>query len=353
MIKTFRIALLALLCVWSADGLLAQQIIFPQATSAPLARFFGTTASTARYYWVLTRYANGTSGMSPSGSVLNGSSSLSSANQIQVTWTTVVGGTGYDLLRTSSNTPPTAACNCALVVNTLTPAWTDQGAGPLTYTVPTPGILFPDATTQTTAAPGVGGTTSIKLASVNDTGNNLPVINITGNSSAVNQITVTNGATTVQPVISATGTDTNVDLKLIPKGTGQVVIVQGPVYSASLTISTANLNAGTSTAILPDVAGRTITPTGFFLEAIGGTTSGCTLVQFQDTAGSPVVVASEAIAGLTSGQGITESSAVANLTLGAGWLAPLTTGKGVVIVKTGSSCATSTSFLARLYYTIS
>lgn len=351
--KNIKIALLALLCVGSVNGLFAQQIIFPQAAAAPLARFFGTTASTARYYWVLSRYANGTSGMSPSGSVLNGSSSLSPSNQIQITWTTVTGATGYDLLRTSSNSPPTAACNCALVVNTLTPAWIDQGAGPLTYTVPTAGILFPDATTQTTAAPGVGGTTSIKLATVNDTGNNLPVIAITGNSSAVNQVTVTNGATTVQPIISATGTDTNVDLKIQPKGSGSVVIVQGPVYSASLTISTANLNAPASNIIVPAVTGRTYTPVGFFLQALGGSTAGCTLVELTDTAGSPVVIASEAIAGLVQNQGITESSAVANLTFGAGWLTPLTVSKGIQIIQTGSSCTTATSFVARIYYTIS
>jgi hypothetical protein len=39
-------------------------------------------------------------------------------------------------------------------------------------------------------------------------------------TSAVNEITVTNAATTTAPTISATGGDTNIDLKLIGKGTG-------------------------------------------------------------------------------------------------------------------------------------
>tara|TARA_R100000030_G_scaffold31191_1_gene22831 strand:+ start:1012 stop:3423 length:2412 start_codon:yes stop_codon:yes gene_type:complete len=43
-------------------------------------------------------------------------------------------------------------------------------------------------------------------------------------SSAVNQIDVTNAATGNGPSISATGGDTNIDLNLTPKGTGQVVI---------------------------------------------------------------------------------------------------------------------------------
>ena len=43
-------------------------------------------------------------------------------------------------------------------------------------------------------------------------------------SSAVNQIDVTNAATGNGPEISATGGDTNIDLKLTPKGTGKVVL---------------------------------------------------------------------------------------------------------------------------------
>jgi hypothetical protein len=43
-------------------------------------------------------------------------------------------------------------------------------------------------------------------------------------SSAVNQFDITNAATGNSPEISATGGDTNIDLKLTPKGSGQVVI---------------------------------------------------------------------------------------------------------------------------------
>ena len=43
-------------------------------------------------------------------------------------------------------------------------------------------------------------------------------------SSAVNQLDVTNAATGAAPEISATGDDTNISLKLTPKGTGQVLL---------------------------------------------------------------------------------------------------------------------------------
>ena len=41
-------------------------------------------------------------------------------------------------------------------------------------------------------------------------------------ASAVNEITVTNAATGNPPIIGATGGDTNIDIKLTPKGTGVV-----------------------------------------------------------------------------------------------------------------------------------
>ena len=53
-----------------------------------------------------------------------------------------------------------------------------------------------------------------------DDGNELIVFQKT--SSAVNQIDITNAATSNAPEISATGGDTNIDLKLTPKGSGKL-----------------------------------------------------------------------------------------------------------------------------------
>ena len=64
-------------------------------------------------------------------------------------------------------------------------------------------------------------TTPQITTSINDSNGN-EVIKTPATASAVNEITVTNAATGSGPLISATGGDTNIDLKLSPKGTGQM-----------------------------------------------------------------------------------------------------------------------------------
>jgi hypothetical protein len=50
----------------------------------------------------------------------------------------------------------------------------------------------------------------------------LELVKFAETASAVNEITVTNSATGNAPEIAATGDDTNIDLKLTPKGTGKL-----------------------------------------------------------------------------------------------------------------------------------
>ena len=57
-----------------------------------------------------------------------------------------------------------------------------------------------------------------------DDANSNEQIKFTATASAVNEFTVTNAATGNAPEISATGGDTNIDLKITPKGTGKVVL---------------------------------------------------------------------------------------------------------------------------------
>ena len=66
----------------------------------------------------------------------------------------------------------------------------------------------------------------------NTNGSNQFIINHT--ASAVNQLSVTGGATGVAPVMSVTGSDTNIDITLTPKGTGKVNV---GILSATGTIS--------------------------------------------------------------------------------------------------------------------
>jgi len=80
-------------------------------------------------------------------------------------------------------------------------------------------------------------------------GNELVVFQTTG--SAVNEIEITNNATGSNPIIAATGGDTNIGIALTPKGTGEIVIGAG------------NLN----------YAGTAITSTGAELNILDGVTS--------------------------------------------------------------------------------
>ena len=65
-------------------------------------------------------------------------------------------------------------------------------------------------------------TTSPKITTgINDSNNN-ELIKITATGSAVNEITVANAATGSGPTFSATGDDTNIDLNIAGKGTGEI-----------------------------------------------------------------------------------------------------------------------------------
>jgi hypothetical protein len=70
--------------------------------------------------------------------------------------------------------------------------------------------------------------TAPKIDQINDTNGNAVVI-LSYAASAVNQLTVSNAAASGTPSISATGTDSNIDLRLAPKGTGSVVVDSGVV----------------------------------------------------------------------------------------------------------------------------
>ena len=58
---------------------------------------------------------------------------------------------------------------------------------------------------------------------INDTNGNEEII-FTTTTSAVNELTIANSATGNAPEIAATGSDTNIDLKLTPKGSGKLVL---------------------------------------------------------------------------------------------------------------------------------
>ena len=104
-------------------------------------------------------------------------------------------------------------------------------------------------------------------------------------SSAVNQFDITNAATGNAPSLSATGGDSNIDVAIVPKGTGETKIGTGAA-AATLTSSGAydlklDTNSGTNSGYINIVDGangnQQIYPNGTGYTEIGGATNAGTI----------------------------------------------------------------------------
>ena len=162
----------------------------------------------------------------------------------------------------------------------------DDGTNPNISTISLASDLVDDTTPQ------LGGdldTNSFNIAfddahGINDENGNEQIIFQT-TSSAVNQFDVTNAATGNAPSISATGDDSNIDIALIPKGTGETKIGTGAA-AATLTSSGAydlrlDTNSGTNSSYINivDAANGNVQlyPNGTGLTEIGGGTNAGTI----------------------------------------------------------------------------
>jgi hypothetical protein len=100
-------------------------------------------------------------------------------------------------------------------------------------------------TNKTLTSPRIG------TAILDTNGNEVFVITATG--SAVNEFTVVNAATGVAPQIQATGSDTNISINLVPKGTGTVqsggVDLTTPSNTQTLTNKTISADSNTISGI--------------------------------------------------------------------------------------------------------
>ena len=93
--------------------------------------------------------------------------------------------------------------------------------------------------------------TDLRLPAIYDSNGN-ELFKFTATSSAVNEITLANAATGNPPVFSSTGGDTNIDIKLQPKGSGKVHITGGlqvdgtttTIDSTTLSVDDKNIEMG-------------------------------------------------------------------------------------------------------------
>lgn len=91
--------------------------------------------TTPYFYWFVSR--TGSNFSPPAGPLLiYGPSTLNAVQNIGLNWIPIGGTvTSYDVLRTTSSTAPTGACNCAVAIATALTTVTDTGAALQTYTV--------------------------------------------------------------------------------------------------------------------------------------------------------------------------------------------------------------------------
>ena len=117
-------------------------------------------------------------------------------------------------------------------------------------------------TNKTLTSPKIG-------TSVLDTNGN-ELAKVTATSSAVNEFTIANAATGNAPTLSATGDDTNIDIAIVPKGSGETVFGTGSASASITTSGTQDLvldtNSGTNSGNITITDGAngniTISPNG-------------------------------------------------------------------------------------------
>ena len=176
----------------------------------------------------------------------------------------------------------------------------DDGTNPNISTISLASDLVDDT------SPQLGGdldTNSFNIAfddahGINDENGNEQIIFQT-TASAVNQFDITNAATGNAPSISATGGDSNVDIALIPKGTGETKIGTGAA-NATLTSSGAHdlildTNSGTNSGTITITDGSngdiTIAPngTGVAKAVDGGDNTGAIKIAGKESIWVPAV----------------------------------------------------------------
>jgi len=127
--------------------------------------------------------------------------------------------------------------------------------------------------------------------------NGLELIKLSATASAVNEFTIANAATGNGPTLSATGSDTNIDVNITPKGTGGAVLPQRFVSGRHQNLS--NTNSDVSKMVIQTVnsyiegdATDTLEKTITFPTALSTLTGASIMgsLYYVDTSGAPTAI---------------------------------------------------------------
>lgn len=142
-----------------------------------------------------------------------------------------------------------------------------NGTSPFSTKTNPSGAFVGDTDTQTLTNKTL---TTPQIAQINDATNNLAALLFVAPASSVNQMTHTSAIATQTPSLSATGTDTNISLNLVPKGTGVVQAGGVEVVTISGTQTLTNKTIAGS-QITGNISGNAANVTGTVAVANGGT----------------------------------------------------------------------------------
>lgn len=176
---------------------------------------------------------------------------------------TLLRSDGTNWVATTSTYPNTNAVNTLLYAssaNVMAALATVNSAGLLTSAGGVPGWVAYTGT----GAPVLGTSPTITtphiITSILDTNGNT-IIGLVPNATAVNYLEINNAAAASSPSLSAKGSDTNINLNLLSKGTGSVVLLSNNAVALTASSAVSAVNyigiGATATGV-----GPTITATG-------------------------------------------------------------------------------------------
>jgi hypothetical protein len=131
--------------------------------------------------------------------------------------------------------------------------------------------------TGRTVVGALSATSPRVITGVNDTNGN-ELLKVTATASAVNELTLANAATGNGPTLSATGDDTNIDINITPKGTGEVNVTNIDVISGKVPFGVVTGRAYASFSDVTDQTGSTTAATAVKFGTTEVTGAGITMV---------------------------------------------------------------------------
>jgi hypothetical protein len=317
----------------------------PVPVSSLGAGVVGTPGTSTACYWVVVNYVGGSVLSAAPICPTNIPNTLSSMNYVQLGWQAAAGtSVTYDVLKTATKTPPTLGASTALSTGLTVTTATDQGGSLSPYTQA--GFTYPQGlvtllvNNRDFAVPAFECSGTVAFPCQASFGQIVPK-----GSAGVIKL----GSKSSPLTIDGTGAAFITEGSPSP-GAALGTVVAGVNYSVSANLTLAQVNAGT--VILPAITGQTYKVNHAVIQAIGGAAAACTLVEIADTAGTPIVAMSAAVAALTQNTRVSEATAAATVTTTAFAPTALTASQGIQVLSTGSACTTATSFNVIVFFTI-